>query len=55
VSAQADRAARAREERLKRIDEQIENGSLVIRQMTAAEREANPPKPRRPKPPPRRV
>jgi hypothetical protein len=54
MSAQSDRAARAREERLKRIEEQIENGSLVIRQMTPAERKANPPQPRRTRPVTRR-
>jgi hypothetical protein len=35
-----------REEKLKQVKEQVDDGSLVIRKMTKAERKANPPKPR---------
>ena len=34
-----------REEKLKQVQEQIDDGSLVIRKMTAKERKANPPRP----------
>ncbi|MGI9020215.1 MAG: hypothetical protein ACR2G3_05850 [Solirubrobacterales bacterium] len=40
----ASRQQKRREERLKLIDEQVADGSLTIRQMTPAERKANPPK-----------
>ena len=40
----ATRQQKRREERLKLIEEQVADGSLVIRQMTPAERKANPPK-----------
>ena len=50
MSTHWERKERAREEKLKDIDEQVENGKLVIRPMTEAEREANPPKPRPEKP-----
>ncbi|MEX1143095.1 MAG: hypothetical protein WD993_10365 [Thermoleophilaceae bacterium] len=36
-----------REEKLKQVDQQVEEGSLVIRKMTAEERKANPPRPPR--------
>lgn len=45
-----ERKERQREEKLKLIEEQVENGSLVIRPMTKAERKENPPKPPREKP-----
>jgi len=35
-----------REEKLKQVQEQVDEGSLVIRKMTKAERKENPPKPR---------
>ena len=35
-----------REEKLKQVQEQLDEGSLVIRKMTKEEREQNPPKPR---------
>ncbi len=35
-----------REEKLKQVQEQVDDGSLVIRKMTKQERKANPPKPR---------
>jgi hypothetical protein len=54
MSASWERRAQARAEKLKQIDEQVENGSLVIRPMTAAERKANPPRPPRAKRAPRR-
>ena len=38
-----------REEKLKQVQEQIDEGSLTIRKMTAKEREQNPPKPRKEK------
>jgi signal recognition particle GTPase len=49
VSTPWERKERARAERLKLIDEQVESGSLVIRSMTKAERDANPPRPPREK------
>jgi hypothetical protein len=39
-----------RQRQLDDIRRQVENGTLVIRQMTAEERRMNPPKPRAPKP-----
>jgi hypothetical protein len=50
MSTHWERREREREEKLKQIEEQVESGSLVIRQMTPAERKANPPKPPREKP-----
>ena len=41
-----DRAEAKRQEKLDLIKEQVEEGSLVIRKMTAKERKANPPRPR---------
>jgi hypothetical protein len=49
MSTQWERREREREEKLKRIEQEVENGSLVIRPMTPAERKANPPKPPREK------
>lgn len=49
VSTQWERQQKAREEKLKNIKEQVEDGSLVIRKMTDEERKANPPKPPREK------
>jgi hypothetical protein len=34
-----------REEKLKQVQQQVDEGSLVIRKMTAEERKANPPRP----------
>ena len=34
-----------REEKLKQVQEQVDDGSLVIRKMTDSERKANPPRP----------
>ena len=50
MSSHWERKERARAEKLKLIDEQVESGSLVIRPMTAAERKANPARPPRQKP-----
>ena len=36
-----------REEKLKQVQEQVDDGSLVIRKMTDKEREQNPAKPRK--------
>ena len=46
MSTHWERKEREREEKLKQIEEQVEDGSLVIRPMTPAERKENPPKPR---------
>jgi hypothetical protein len=46
MSTHWERQERARQQKLKEIEEQVENGSLVIRPMTEAERKANPPQPR---------
>ena len=35
--------------KLAEVERQVESGSLVVRQMTADERERNPPRPRKPK------
>jgi len=54
VSTQWERQQKAREEKLKNIKDQVDDGSLVIRKMTDEERKANPPKPPREKKPYRR-
>ncbi len=54
MSTPAERKEAARLEKLKLIDEQVEKGSLVIRPMTEEEREENPPRPPRERPPGRR-
>jgi hypothetical protein len=43
------RAEERRLEKLEAMQEQIRSGSLVVRQMTDAERKRNPPRPPRPK------
>jgi hypothetical protein len=43
-----ERQEERREEKLADIREQVEKGTLKIRQMTAKERAENPPRPRRP-------
>ena len=45
MSTSWERRERARAEKLKLIEEQVESGVLVIRSMTSAERKANPPRP----------
>jgi len=42
-----ERAEERRRQKLAEIEEQIRSGSLVVRQMTAAERARNPPRPAR--------
>jgi hypothetical protein len=54
MSTQWERQQKAREEKLKNIETQVNEGSLVIRKMTDEERKANPPKPPRERKPPRR-
>jgi hypothetical protein len=49
-----ERAAEKRQEKLDQIQDQVSSGELVIRQMTPAERERNPPRPPESKPPSRR-
>jgi hypothetical protein len=44
-----ERADERRRQKLEEMQEQIRKGSLVVRQMTPAERERNPPAPPRPK------
>jgi hypothetical protein len=46
-----ERAEERRREKLAAVDKQIRSGSLVVRQMTAAERERYPPRPTAPKRP----
>jgi hypothetical protein len=46
VKTQKERDDQRRKEKLAAIDEQVEQGTLKIRKMTAKERKANPPKPR---------
>jgi len=53
MTTQQQRAAKAREEKLAAIEQQVSAGSLVIREMTPAER-ARYPKPATPRPPRRR-
>lgn len=49
-----ERADAKHEEKLEMVREQVENGSLVIRQMTDEERRQYPPRPVKPKQTPRR-
>ena len=49
MSTHWQRQQKAREEKLKNIEEQVESGSLVIRKMTKEERRRYPPRPARPK------
>jgi hypothetical protein len=44
-----ERAEERRRQKLAEIEAQIRSGSLVVRQMTAAERARNPPRPAPPK------
>jgi hypothetical protein len=44
-----ERAEEKRQEKLKFVAEQVENGDLVIRQMTDEERQRFPPRPSEPK------
>jgi hypothetical protein len=49
MKSQQERQADKRREKLLEIEKQISAGSLVVRQMTPAERKRNPPRPPRPK------
>ena len=49
-----ERAEEKREAKLELVQEQVESGSLVIRQMTDEERERYPPRPSRPSKPEKR-
>lgn len=53
MKSSRERAEEKREAKLESVREQVENGTLVIRQMTDQEREENPPRPPRPKRPSR--
>jgi hypothetical protein len=44
-----ERQEEQRKQKLEHVQEQIDRGSLVVRQMTPAERERNQPKPPKPK------
>jgi hypothetical protein len=46
VKTPAQRQQERREAKLEQIEKDIKSGSLVVRQMTAAERKKNPPRPR---------
>jgi hypothetical protein len=46
MSTARERQEQKRQEKLDLVQEQVDSGSLVIRKMTAAERKANPPRPR---------
>jgi hypothetical protein len=54
VKTARERAEEKRAEKLERVREQVESGSLVIRKMTAEERRRYPPLARQPKPTGRR-
>jgi hypothetical protein len=51
VKSARERAEEKREAKLELVSEQVENGSLVIRQMTEEERRRYPPRPVEPKRP----
>jgi hypothetical protein len=51
VKTQKERDEERRRGKLAELEKQVQSGSLVIRKMTAEEREQNPPRPR----PPRRA
>jgi hypothetical protein len=51
VKTARERAEEKREEKLELVREQVQSGSLVIRQMTKEERRRYPPKPETPKRP----
>jgi hypothetical protein len=48
VKTQKEQQDEKRVTKLAELERQVENGSLVVRQMTPAERERNPPRPRKP-------
>ncbi|MDX6672530.1 MAG: hypothetical protein QOI91_2893 [Solirubrobacteraceae bacterium] len=49
VKSQQQRAEERRKEKLDEIEQQVRDGTLVIRQMTEKEKAKNPPKPRQPR------
>lgn len=49
MKTQKEQQDEKRKTKLAEVERQVESGSLVVRQMTADERERNPPKPRKPK------
>jgi hypothetical protein len=49
MKTQRERDAEKREQKLREINEAVEDGSLVIRKMTATERKKLPPRERPPK------
>jgi hypothetical protein len=49
VKTTKERQEERRQEKLDDVQRQIRSGSLVVRQMTAAERARNPPRPPKPK------
>jgi hypothetical protein len=49
VKTQKERDEERRRGKLADVERQVKSGSLVIRQMTAEERERNPPRPRPPR------
>ena len=51
VKSARERAEEKRADKLKLVQEQVESGSLVIRQMTDEERRRYPPRPAQPKRP----
>jgi hypothetical protein len=54
VKTTRERAEEKRQAKLEQVREQVENGELVIRQMTEEERQRYPPRPEPPKRPARR-
>jgi hypothetical protein len=54
VRTTRERAEEKRQEKLEQVREQVESGSLVIRQMTEEERQRYPPRPEKPNQPRRR-
>lgn len=47
VTTQRQRSERRRQEKLVAMQEQIDDGTLTVRKMTAKERAENPPRPRK--------
>jgi anti-sigma28 factor (negative regulator of flagellin synthesis) len=47
AKTQQERAAERRQAKLEEIQQQIDEGTLTVRQMTPAERKRNPPRPRK--------
>ena len=49
MKSQQQRAEERRKQKLDEIEQQVREGTLVIRQMTDKERAKNPPRPRKPR------